>query len=214
MKLNNYSLLFLNLFLKTNFNWLVKKSFNFKFSIKSFYKNEEKNIIFFLEKLIKNVLLHSSNNIHEYIYIYKFLSYVLIKKNLINKNINKIYNTSYNIDYNYNNNYINKKEIIKNEKKDFNFLLISLVYFYFIYFFYFFILKFQIGLVIKNSKLPNKISKITLLRSPHIDKKSREQFEIIRHKSITYLLNIFNNNIFNIIKNKNNNSYIEFYNTI
>ncbi|MCE5194582.1 MAG: 30S ribosomal protein S10 [Nitrospiraceae bacterium] len=30
--------------------------------------------------------------------------------------------------------------------------------------------------------LPTRISKITVLRSPHIDKKSREQFEIRTHK--------------------------------
>lgn len=32
--------------------------------------------------------------------------------------------------------------------------------------------------------LPNKISRYTVLRSPHIDKKSREQFEIRRHKRL------------------------------
>jgi small subunit ribosomal protein S10 len=38
-------------------------------------------------------------------------------------------------------------------------------------------------------RLPTKIKKFTVLRSPHIDKKSREQFEIRTHKR---LLNIFN----------------------
>ena len=32
--------------------------------------------------------------------------------------------------------------------------------------------------------LPTRISKYTVLRSPHIDKKSREQFEIRTHKRI------------------------------
>ncbi len=32
--------------------------------------------------------------------------------------------------------------------------------------------------------LPTKIEKFTVLRSPHIDKKSREQFEIRTHKRI------------------------------
>jgi len=32
--------------------------------------------------------------------------------------------------------------------------------------------------------LPTKISKFTILRSPHIDKKSREQFEIRTHKRL------------------------------
>ena len=36
--------------------------------------------------------------------------------------------------------------------------------------------------------LPTKINKFTVLRSPHVDKKSREQFEIRTHKC---LLDIF-----------------------
>ena len=32
--------------------------------------------------------------------------------------------------------------------------------------------------------LPTKIQKITVLRSPHVDKKSREQFEIRTHKRV------------------------------
>ena len=32
--------------------------------------------------------------------------------------------------------------------------------------------------------LPTRISKYTVLRSPHIDKKSREQFEIRTHKRL------------------------------
>ena len=32
--------------------------------------------------------------------------------------------------------------------------------------------------------LPTKINKFTILRSPHIDKKSREQFEIRTHKRL------------------------------
>ena len=32
--------------------------------------------------------------------------------------------------------------------------------------------------------LPTKISKFTVLKSPHVDKKSREQFEIRTHKSL------------------------------
>ena len=37
--------------------------------------------------------------------------------------------------------------------------------------------------------LPNKIEKFTVLRGPHIDKKSREQFEIRTHKRVLYLEN-------------------------
>ncbi len=35
--------------------------------------------------------------------------------------------------------------------------------------------------------LPTSISKYTVLRGPHVDKKSREQFEIRTHKRIIYI---------------------------
>ena len=36
--------------------------------------------------------------------------------------------------------------------------------------------------------LPTKIHRITVLRSPHVDKKSREQFEIRTHKRLIDIL--------------------------
>jgi len=36
--------------------------------------------------------------------------------------------------------------------------------------------------------LPTKISRYTVLRSPHVDKKSREQFEIRTHKRLVDIL--------------------------
>ncbi len=36
--------------------------------------------------------------------------------------------------------------------------------------------------------LPTRIHKITVLRSPHVDKKSREQFEIRTHKRLIEIL--------------------------
>jgi small subunit ribosomal protein S10 len=35
--------------------------------------------------------------------------------------------------------------------------------------------------------LPTRIERYTVLRSPHVDKKSREQFEIRTHRRIIYL---------------------------
>ena len=35
--------------------------------------------------------------------------------------------------------------------------------------------------------LPTKIERYTVLRSPHVDKKSREQFEIRTHKRVIYI---------------------------
>ena len=36
--------------------------------------------------------------------------------------------------------------------------------------------------------LPTNIEKYTVLRSPHVDKKSREQFEIRTHKRLLYIV--------------------------
>jgi small subunit ribosomal protein S10 len=36
--------------------------------------------------------------------------------------------------------------------------------------------------------LPRRLSRYTVLRSPHVDKKSREQFEIKRHKRLLDIL--------------------------
>ena len=38
--------------------------------------------------------------------------------------------------------------------------------------------------------LPTKISRFTVLRSPHIDKKSREQFEIRTHSRLMDILDV------------------------
>ena len=35
--------------------------------------------------------------------------------------------------------------------------------------------------------LPTRVERYTVLRSPHVDKKSREQFEIRTHKRILYI---------------------------
>ena len=37
--------------------------------------------------------------------------------------------------------------------------------------------------------LPTRINKITVLRSPFVNKKSREQFEMRTHKRLIYILN-------------------------
>ena len=43
--------------------------------------------------------------------------------------------------------------------------------------------------------LPTKINKFCVLRSPHIDKKSREQFEIRTHKRLLDILNPTQNTV-------------------
>lgn len=62
---------------------------------------------------------------------------------------------------------------------------------------------FKLGSV-KKLTVPKKCKKITVLRSPHIDKKSREQFQIITHKK-KLILSLSNKDIilvmFEILKN-------------
>ena len=43
--------------------------------------------------------------------------------------------------------------------------------------------------------LPTKIARFTVLRSPHVDKKSREQFEIRIHKRIVDIINPTNDTV-------------------
>ena len=48
--------------------------------------------------------------------------------------------------------------------------------------------------------LPTKINKYTVLRSPHVDKKSREQFEIRTHKRLIDILEPTQNTIDSLMK--------------
>jgi small subunit ribosomal protein S10 len=48
--------------------------------------------------------------------------------------------------------------------------------------------------------LPTKINRYTVLRSPHVDKKSREQFEIRTHKRLIDILEPTPNTIDSLMK--------------
>jgi small subunit ribosomal protein S10 len=41
---------------------------------------------------------------------------------------------------------------------------------------------------IKNVFLPSKIERFTVLRSPHVDKKARDQFERVTHKRLLHIV--------------------------
>ena len=43
--------------------------------------------------------------------------------------------------------------------------------------------------------LPKKIKRITLLKSPHVYKKAREQFQIVKNSKLIYIKNKINNQI-------------------
>jgi small subunit ribosomal protein S10 len=210
-KSNNLSYLFLKLFLKNNSYWLNKLNLKSIIITKSFYKNEDSKVINLFNNLNINLLKYIISNFYELSYSYKILNYLYLKFyiNLNSKN-NKFY--FYSFSNTYSNCYLLnlKNNLDLKNKLNLN-LIYFLFYFYFIYFISYLNIKlFNSKKLFNISKLPNKISKITILRSPHIDKKSREQFEIITHKSYIKSLNFFGNNIINLINNKNNNSYIEY----
>ncbi len=48
--------------------------------------------------------------------------------------------------------------------------------------------------------LPTRISRFTVLRSPHVDKKSREQFEVRTHKRLIDILEPTQNTIDSLMK--------------
>ena len=48
----------------------------------------------------------------------------------------------------------------------------------------------RMGILISNPvRLPTQIRKYTVLRGPHVDKKSREQFEVRTHKRVLNVVN-------------------------
>jgi len=207
----NINFLFFKLFLKSNLYWINKLNLKSSIINKSFYKNEDLNIINSFNKLNNNLLNKIVINLHDSTYLYKILNYLYLKLYFsnffsISKYFFYISNNSLKM-----NNYLYKKNKF-NFKLKYNFnILLNLFYFFFINFTYLSNIKiFNLNKFSSVSKLPNKSSKITILRSPHIDKKAREQFEILTHKSYIKSLNFFGNNIINIISNKNNNSYIEY----
>ena len=46
----------------------------------------------------------------------------------------------------------------------------------------------SLNFLVSSIPLPTAINRYTVLRSPHVDKKSREQFEIRTHKRLLYIL--------------------------
>ncbi len=48
--------------------------------------------------------------------------------------------------------------------------------------------------------LPTEINRYTVLRSPHVDKKSREQFEIRTHKRLVDIVNPNQRTIYSLMK--------------
>jgi hypothetical protein len=210
-------LFFFELSLKRKKIWNKKLNLNLNLIVKSFYKNEEFKLVNNLLKMNYNLLYKFSNNLFKNYYLFKLL-YVYIIRDYIN--INNIININRKYIFLKNNILFSDNKLLHNyyhflEKNDNNSFKKSnrnyfiTIYFYFIYFIYLLNLKLLNDNNFKISKLPNKGRKITLLRSPHIDKRSREQFEIITHKSLVSGINLLGNNTIDFLNKKTNNLYIE-----
>jgi len=72
--------------------------------------------------------------------------------------------------------------------------------FYSIYFLYIRFLKVNKSISFGLAFLPKKLSTFTVLRSPHIDKRSREQFRLTKYKKVLHFPIFFNSNNFYILK--------------
>jgi len=72
--------------------------------------------------------------------------------------------------------------------------------FYSIYFLYIRFLKVNKSINFGLASLPKKISTFTVLRSPHIDKRSREQFRLTKYKKVLSFPIFFNSNNYYILK--------------
>lgn len=210
-KINNISYLFFSLILKKKYIFKIFKS---QIILKSFIKNNENEIIkllFNLNKLYSNKYL---NSLYEICHSYKFLLFFLIQQYLKKKNnLNK-----YSYYYIKNINLINYVPfslffsiLYKKKLFNFNFFFQLLLNYYLFTLISFIIIKFNYISTWNISRLPIKSYKFTILRSPHIDKRSREQFEIVTHKSVINGYGILEHEYISLIEKKINNYYFELH---
>jgi hypothetical protein len=207
--MNNLSLLFLKLSLKNNNYVLNKINLKAKFFIKSFYKNEDFLFTNVLNNINNNILFKFQYFLSDFLYYYKLLIYIYVKNYKVTFTGDESYTNLYIDIYHSKNKYLLPSNLITKKNNSSRIFSNILYNYYFLKFIFSLNLKFLVGNKLKNSKLPNSISKLTLLRSPHIDKKSREQFEILVHKSFISSLNLFDEEISSFLKTKNDSSYIE-----
>jgi len=215
MTINN---ILIKLLLRNRNYWASKLNLHSQIVIKSFYKNSEVTLLSSMKKInfllleITNISLRNSlftNKILLFSILHNKLLSIYHKCgeiSLVTDSIISLNTCGYiispsifdNVSYknNFNNNDINLlyNIIINIHTNILNVLSSKLLY----------------SFNWKLSKLPNYSEKITVLRSPHIDKKSREQFEIVTHKSNISGLNLLSSLGLDYIKNKSNSDYIEY----
>ncbi len=210
--------LFLKLLLKNKFFWNEKLKLNSNLVVKSFYKNAELEFLPSMLDINNKLLKVINNSLYEFIYIYKLVCFIYLRNINLNKltnlsnslkilRTNKLFNLKTNskliINSINNSMYMANNNLLNNSSYIYNIL-----YYLYIYYTYLLSNKLLHKFNWKVSKLPKHSEKITILRSPHIDKKSREQFEIITHKTRIIGLNVLGDATMNYLKSKSNNTYI------
>lgn len=207
--------IFIKLLLRNKIYWANRLNLHSKVVIKSFYKNSEllllssmKNINALLLETINHSLSSCvfTNQILLFSFLHnKLLSNYCVSNSQFIKSDNVGYMSSYSsiiIPSNVDNTFMLSNHNIN--------ILYNIMYHIYINVLNVLNSKFLYQFNWTLSKLPKHSYKYTVLRSPHIDKKSREQFEILTHKSLISGLNLLSSYSTDYIKNKSNNEYIEY----
>jgi len=207
--------IFIKLLLRNKTYWANRLNLHSKVVIKSFYKNSELLLLNSMKNINALLLETINNSLNSYSFINQILLFSLLHNNLLSKYYvpstkfiksdcvsDMSSNSSIIIPSNYDN-----FSMLSNHNTNILYHLVFSVYINILNVLNSkFLYKFDWTL----SKLPKHSYKYTVLRSPHIDKKSREQFEILTHKSLMSGLNLLSSYSIDYIKNKSNNEYIEY----
>jgi len=209
--------IFIKLLLRNKTYWTNKLNIHSKIVIKSFYKNSESSLLSSMRSINALLLESISNSLNSY----SFINQVLLFSHLHNKLLSKfslsgsVFLTSDSVSHLSSNNLIistlNVRNLFNVCRNSSNIsILYHIIFSIYINIINIFNSKLLYGFNWSSSKLPKHSHKYTVLRSPHIDKKSREQFEILTHKSLISGLNLLGSDSVNYIKNKSNSEYIEY----
>lgn len=207
--------IFIKLLLRNKIYWANRLNLHSKVVIKSFYKNSELLLLSSMKNINALLLETINNSLNSYTFTNKILLFSFLHSNLLSKYC--ISNSKF-IKSDYVSYMSSSFSIITPSNVDNTFMLSNHstnILYNVMFSIYVNILnvlnsKFLHRFSWTLSKLPKHSYKYTVLRSPHIDKKSREQFEILTHKSLISGLNLLSSNSIDYIKNKSNSEYIEY----
>ena len=207
--------IFIKLLLRNKTYWASRLNLHSKVVIKSFYKNSELLLLNSMKNINALLLETINSSLNSYSFINQILLFSLLHNNLLSKYYvsNTKYVKSDNVSYMSSNSSMiipfnfDSTSMLSNHNTNILYHLIFSVYVN--------ILNVLNSKFLHNfdwtlSKLPKHSYKYTVLRSPHIDKKSREQIEILTHKSLISGLNLLSSYSIDYIKNKSNSEYIEY----